>query len=157
METTESAQELRRIGVGVGAIIHDPACTHFLMLQRGPQCRDDIGLWEFPGGAQEFGESLQAAVRREVHEEIGVLVQPNHAFHPTEIVVPNGAHVHGFSFLCWIIQGEPQIQEPQKCTDLRWFTLRQIEALQIDGELSRWAARDLPKLQAFVAYYWDQP
>ena len=43
-----------------------------VLLQR----RDDNGLWGFPGGGVEPGESLRVAVRREVLEETGLLVEP---------------------------------------------------------------------------------
>ncbi len=48
------------IGVGVGAIIVDEQDRLFLA-RRGPQAQNERGLWEFPGGAVEFGERLDVA------------------------------------------------------------------------------------------------
>lgn len=36
------------------------------------------GLWEFPGGKQEQGETLEEALVREIMEEVGVVIRPNH-------------------------------------------------------------------------------
>ena len=58
------------IGVGVGALIVDPQGRIF-MARRGPQARNERGLWEFPGGKVEFGERLADALRREIREEYG--------------------------------------------------------------------------------------
>lgn len=43
-----------------------------VLLQR----RRDNGQWEFPSGHQELGESATDAVRREVLEEMGLVVEP---------------------------------------------------------------------------------
>ena len=45
-----------------------------LITQRPPGARD-AGLWEFPGGKLEPGESPEEALRREIAEELGVAVQ----------------------------------------------------------------------------------
>jgi 8-oxo-dGTP pyrophosphatase MutT (NUDIX family) len=37
--------------------------------------RTDNGLWALPGGAQDLGESVVEAARREVHEETGIDVE----------------------------------------------------------------------------------
>jgi ADP-ribose pyrophosphatase YjhB (NUDIX family) len=56
--------------VGVGAVVFDQG--RVLMVKRGhPPLKGD---WSLPGGAVELGETLQAAVAREVLEETGLVV-----------------------------------------------------------------------------------
>ncbi|MFP7722557.1 Nudix family hydrolase [Lysobacter sp. A3-1-A15] len=43
-----------------------------VLLARRTEGRDLAGLWEFPGGKREPGESAQAALARELHEELGI-------------------------------------------------------------------------------------
>jgi len=59
------------IGVGVGAIITDSQGRLFLA-RRGIKAKNERGLWEFPGGSVELGETMAAALRREMREEFGI-------------------------------------------------------------------------------------
>jgi 8-oxo-dGTP diphosphatase len=45
----------------------------FLLAQR-PQGKVYAGYWEFPGGKVEFGETLREALQRELHEELGIVI-----------------------------------------------------------------------------------
>lgn len=54
----------------VAAVIRD-AHGRVLLTQRTPD-RDLAGLWEFPGGKCEPGEAPEAALARELHEELGI-------------------------------------------------------------------------------------
>lgn len=63
---------LRSIHV-VAAVITDPR-GRILLARRGDG-RDLAGLWEFPGGKQEPGETSEAALIRELQEELAITVQ----------------------------------------------------------------------------------
>ena len=54
--------------VGVGAIVFKDASV--LLIRRGKPPRQ--GQWSLPGGAQHLGETVRAAIEREVREETGV-------------------------------------------------------------------------------------
>ncbi|WP_347057844.1 NUDIX domain-containing protein [Blastococcus sp. HT6-30] len=56
----------------VGAIVHDPAGRLLLVRRRNAPGR---GLWSVPGGRVEPGETVAAAVEREVLEETGLRVR----------------------------------------------------------------------------------
>jgi 8-oxo-dGTP diphosphatase len=43
-----------------------------ILLARRTEGRDLAGLWEFPGGKRESGETAEAALARELHEELGI-------------------------------------------------------------------------------------
>src|SRR5512140_3693988 len=57
--------------VGVGAVIVDDG-GRVLLVQRGQPPL--LGEWSLPGGAVEVGETLAAAIQREVFEETGLVV-----------------------------------------------------------------------------------
>lgn len=46
-----------------------------VLVQQRPQGTSMAGLWEFPGGKVERGESPEAALIRELHEELGIDVE----------------------------------------------------------------------------------
>ncbi len=59
------------VDVAVGVLI-DPG-SRFLLTSR-PEGKVYAGWWEFPGGKLEAGESVVAALARELHEELGIVV-----------------------------------------------------------------------------------
>ena len=68
---TDSTDDLKTIHVVGAAIIEGGKC---LVAQRGPGS-SLAGKWEFPGGKPEDGETPEAALARELFEELGVITK----------------------------------------------------------------------------------
>jgi 8-oxo-dGTP diphosphatase len=66
-----AAEERTPVDVAVGVLID--ANGRFLLTSR-PEGKVYAGYWEFPGGKLEAGESVEAALRRELHEELGITI-----------------------------------------------------------------------------------
>ena len=120
--------DLRRgvdfIGVTVCFVVHD-GNGNILLQKRGQGARDERGNWDIGGGAVEFGETLDEAVRREIREEL--LVDPV----SVEFLAAYEAHRDNSGVLThWIallhaVKVDPKkvrIGEPEKIEQIDWFT-----------------------------------
>jgi len=85
-----------------------------ILLARRPEGKKMAGLWEFPGGKVQPGELPEAALARELLEELGIEVQPDHlapfvfASHAYD-----GFHLLMPLFLCRRWSGKPTPREGQ--------------------------------------------
>lgn len=120
--------DLRRgidhIGVSAVAVIHDGE-GRMLLMKRGPGARDEHGRWDVCGGALEFGESIDEALRRELKEELGaevldvefLLAYDAHRVHT------DGSPTHWIA-LVHAVKVDPakvRIGEPDKIAQIGWF------------------------------------
>ena len=124
------------IGVGVGAIIVDNRGWLFLA-RRGIKAKNERGLWEFPGGSVELGETLADALRREIREEFGIEITVGELLDVVDhILKEEGQHWVSPTYLCTIAAGEPHIREPEKCAEIGWFPPNEVpqELTQISRE-----------------------
>lgn len=119
------------IGVGVGALIFNDEGKILLSL-RGPLAKNERGKWEIPGGAVQFGETFEQALKREIKEEVGVEIKVKDMLQVCDHIIPE-EHQHWVSptYICEVVAGTPTIQEPGKCDDLQWFTLEEAEKLPL--------------------------
>ena len=107
--------------IGVGVVLVDVQGRLFLA-RRGPQAKNERGLWEFPGGSVEFGETLAQALKREMREEYGVEIAVGELLDVVDhILSDEGQHWVSPTYLCTLVSGEPAIREAGKCTEIGWF------------------------------------
>ncbi len=137
------------IGVGVGAIIVNEQGQLFLA-RRGPEAKNECGLWEFPGGAVELGERLAQALRREIREEYGIEIAVGELLDVVDHILPaEGQHWVSPTFICTIVSGTPAIHEPGKCSEIGWFAPEAVptDLTQVTREnLTHYLARPSPKV-----------
>jgi 8-oxo-dGTP diphosphatase len=93
-----------------------------LLARRNPRRKTYPGLWSFPGGHAEPGETMREALFRDLREEVGVT--PTRTSYLTSIRDPNAvaddsATYHIYAVTCWI-GGEPHLVGDEH-TELRWF------------------------------------
>jgi len=94
------------------------------------------GLWEFPGGKVEAGESHAAALGREIREELGIEIAIGEEFFTVEHDYPTKS-VRLHFFHCTILDGEPQRLD---VADLRWVKPVELNGFEFppaDAELIR--------------------
>ena len=113
MDPASSAAATRSIQVAAAIICQD---GRLLIVQR-PETAEMGGLWEFPGGKIEPGETPQAALVREIAEELAVPVAVGDLYHTTRHTYPGGLAVHLRFYECRLLGGPLQLLWGQ---DYRW-------------------------------------
>ena len=112
----EEQQPRRPVDVAVGVLI-DPN-GNFLLTSR-PEGKVYAGYWEFPGGKLEAGETVEQALRRELHEELGITIGPAEAWKVELVDYPHAlVRLHFCKVHTW--SGEFQMREAQT---MAWQTL----------------------------------
>ena len=114
-----------------------------VLLAQRPKGKSMAGLWEFPGGKVEIGETPEAALIRELEEELGIntwksclapLTFASHAYDDFHLLMP--------LFVCRKWEGIPIAQENQS---LKWVRKQDLRSYKMP-------AADIPLVP--ILYDW---
>lgn len=95
---------------------------------------DFKGGWEFPGGKVEDGETAVDALKREIMEELNVVVDVKELLHTVEYDYPK-FHLSMDCFICSMVSGELVLKEHDTARWLTKDTLYSVPWLGADLEL----------------------
>ena len=122
--------------VGVGAVVMDSDMV--LMIKRGKPPRQ--GSWSLPGGAQELGETIREAARREVREETGLQIEIFGLIDVVDSVRSDADDKIEYHYTLIDLAGYSvggTLMAGGDAQDCRWFTRTEINAMDIWSETKR--------------------
>jgi 8-oxo-dGTP diphosphatase len=118
----------------VACALVDP--DHRVLVTQRPEGKQLAGLWEFPGGKLEPGERPEAALIRELHEELGLVVKEpclapltfaSYAYEDFHLLMP--------LYICRRWEGTPMSREGQALKWVRPGKLRELAMPPADEPL----------------------
>lgn len=126
----DQAREGDRQIVAVAAGVLVAAGGRFLMSSR-PEGKVYAGYWEFPGGKLEASEDVSQALRRELHEELGITIGEVTPWREEVVDYPH-ALVRLYFCLVYAWTGALEMRESQQA---RWCALNDLPHLVLPGSV----------------------
>lgn len=127
-EHVDQRRGIDHIGAGVACIIHDGE-GRILLMKRGPKARDENGRWDVCGGAIEFGESIDSAIKREINEELcasTLEIKFICVYDAHRKIDDNTTHWIQLVHAVRVSPDDIKIGEPHKIDEIGWFTSKNL-------------------------------
>jgi len=128
---------MKHYDVVAAIIVHE---NKILCVQRNKNKYDYISMkYEFPGGKIEVGETKEAALTREINEELQMNISINNEFLTVEYQYPD-FELTMYSFIC---QTKNPLLTLTEHIDYKWLNNHELEVLD-------WAAADIPIVKKLI-------
>jgi len=127
--------------LGVSALVQREDAVLLVRRAKAPY----RGVWAFPGGKVEFGESLKAAAKREVLEEAGLEVDIGEQIDRAEILQRHetaGVAAHHYVLMVFAARytgGE--LKAGDDADEARWFRAAELQSVETTPDTGRILAR----------------
>ena len=108
-------------------------CKGLLLITQRPAGGHLAGLWEFPGGKRESGETMPECLQRELAEELGITVQVGLCVETITHAYPEKTVRLEF-YLCELTEGDPSGLDGQQ---LDWVTPDELDAYEFPAADAR--------------------
>ncbi len=108
---------------------------------------DFKGMWEFPGGKMEPGESREEALKREIREELDTEISIDGFLCTVDYDYP-AFHLTMHCFICSVVDGELRLKEHEAARWLAADELYSVDWLPADIDVVKTLREGAPKLKS---------
>lgn len=134
---------MAQINAAVAIILDEQRSKVYISLRQKFQTYSDY--WEFPGGKLENGESFEECIKREVYEEIGVIVEKVKPYFKKKYLNKHNIEVHLEFFIVDKYQGKPYPKENQQLKHVDISELNNFKFLPASIEIIKKLQKSISK------------
>ncbi len=136
-----------------GAIVRDGL---YLLVVRAAGESHAAGMLSLVGGkVEDAGNTpkiLEATLKREIREEVGIEVSDLIYVHSTAFIADDDQQVVDIVFLCRWAEGEPTILAPDEIAEMRWLTANEILTNPDTPDWTRNSVRRAEKMRNLLGW-----
>lgn len=137
------------IGVWTGAMIFNSQ-GKVLIAQRWIHAKNEVWMWDFPGGAVEFWEHCEDAIKREIREEFGIEIEVTELLTVVNHIIPQeGQHWVWPTYIARYVSWDTSILEPDKISQFMWIDIEKIDREQL-------TIASKQNMEIYIAKYGDK-